>query len=157
MSGKNYFLFNDSQLSDGRLNGLYSNEEIELVQLYADALAPGGIRFGVFSHSFVIVYTRAWYWSFEKNAQGVFVERSKYLWRVRDDFKHRARSGHVGHLKTENSYGKTINDVIKLIYSKNLLSDRYHTFDNNCHFFSCTLFKFIGNTDTCKSYINVAR
>ncbi|CAJ0570895.1 unnamed protein product, partial [Mesorhabditis spiculigera] len=98
-------------------------------------------------HEYTIVRSTNWYWSFEKNSTGIFVQRSKNLIDVHCYFAGEAR-------KEDRSEGRSsvvafhenILDVGKWIVNRGELSATYHYTERNCHHFASLLYEAITRT-----------
>ena len=61
-----------------------SSEVIEYICLYKHPLFKHQITQFYLNHKFVVLKTRSWYWSLETDMNGITLQRSKHLERVRD-------------------------------------------------------------------------
>ena len=61
-----------------------SLEAVECICLYKCPLFKHQITQVFLNHKFVVLKTRSWYWSLEKNTKGITLQRSNHLECVRD-------------------------------------------------------------------------
>ena len=113
------------------------NDKINYIWVYKNDLFDFQIESILISHHFIVIscykLDNQMFWSFEKNAEGVTVQRSIEISSVRDRYRGKIRKNVI---QLVGGKGKeTIKDFIKFIYTKNYLSTDYNLFSNNCQDF----------------------
>ncbi|CAG2168442.1 unnamed protein product [Oppiella nova] len=124
-----------------------TEENIVDARIYKNNLFTSWLpKLGGMWHEFTVVESKSWYWSFEKNAEGIQVQRGKTLKSVRDSFRGEARVGSVepeGRPPTKGHKGDTIQHIFVWIYKKDELNKDYHVTKSNCHFLASMVFEAI--------------
>ncbi|CAF1108040.1 unnamed protein product [Brachionus calyciflorus] len=80
-----------------------------------------------------------WWWTIEKNTEGVTIQRCKYIEYIREKYRRTNRPNRVDLIKKASGNG-TVLDLIRFVYKKNLLGSKYHLLENNCQTFASILF-----------------
>eukprot|EP00117_Sycon_ciliatum_P013221 scpid89857/ scgid13965/ len=122
------------------------NECLQRIYLYKNPLYKRQITQCLLFHSFVVFQTKSHWWSFEKNGDGVTVQRSTTKQTVRDYYRRDRRTGYVEgrHVRfvldddvTDNR--QTLNDVMQFMRKTNLVSRKYNVIRANCQDFAKAL------------------
>ena len=100
-------------------------------------------------HAFIVFKTKNWWWSIEKNAEGLTIQRAKQLESVRDVYRRAKRT--TGETSSTNIILKRkssgcdmkINELINYIWRKDSLNKVYFIKDSNCQEFAKFIFERI--------------
>lgn len=100
-------------------------------------------------HAFIVFKTKNWWWSIEKNAEGLTIQRAKQLESVRDVYRRAKRT--TGETSSTNIVLKRkssdcdmkINELINYIWRKDSLNKVYFIKDSNCQEFAKFIFERI--------------
>lgn len=131
-------------ISDGELLATMSllinvNEAIEEIWVYKCPLLEVQLSQVLFHHQFVVLETSAWWWSIEKNAKVIAIQRSKRLECVRDRLKRQARNTPVEMLSHDKGR-KCMKDLLEFLYMKDELNKTYDWLEENCKDFAKRIF-----------------
>ena len=74
-----------------RLMAYIDNESIRNVEIYKQKLGEWQFTKLLFYHAFVVFETRHWWWSIEKNSEGITIQRSKELEYVKAKYRRKNR------------------------------------------------------------------
>jgi len=92
-------------------------------------------------HAYVIIETKNWWWSIEKNSEGVTLQRSKHCTKVGDEYRRQRRRGpFIKVREAAAGRGTSITDLIDFIWRKNLLASPYNFLFDNCKYFAAAVF-----------------
>ncbi|EGT58361.1 hypothetical protein CAEBREN_19348 [Caenorhabditis brenneri] len=95
-------------------------------------------------HEYTLVETTNWYWSVEKMAEGLFVQRSKSKNIIRCKFGADDRSKDRSEGRSSNvSFGENLMKIAQWIINRRELGNTYHVLDRNCHHFASLLHEAI--------------
>lgn len=97
-------------------------------------------------HEFTVVESTNWYWSFEKQMDAIYVQRSKKLADVKYKINGSDRCNTVkpeGRFNNNVGYKENIHNIIQWIINRGELSNTYHITESNCHFFASLLYEAI--------------
>ena len=124
-SGADYRL-TDPELIE-KLKDLVDDEERILeIRLYKVPLYWMQVTNLLFYHAYIVLKTSAWWWSIEKNSEGITLQRSKLISAVVDKYRRKVR--HTTMLRTEpvmmtsDRGKKTLRELIEFLYFKNELN-----------------------------------
>ena len=70
------------------------NEVIYGIKYFKHPLSASQVRAALLHHAFVVFETEAWWWSIEKNEEGITIQRAKQLKNVRDKYPQEQRTSH---------------------------------------------------------------
>jgi hypothetical protein len=145
--GAHYYIAN-RQLREKFAELVDDSEMITEVRVYTHPLTGAQVTAGLLHHAFVVFGTDQWWWSIEKNDNGITIQRSKDIEYVRDKYRRNDRKtglfGMSG-IKLEKKYkgSHTLNELIDHIYIKNYLNQEYDLLNNNCQHFAEQIYQFI--------------
>ena len=106
----------------------------------------------LFSHEFVVLETTKWWWSIEKNTEGITIQRSKNPKYVRDRYRQENRPWPIHEKKVQRGKNNMKN-LIRFLYEKDELHRRYNLLYNNCQHFAERIYNEIKSEDF---FINVS-
>jgi hypothetical protein len=139
-----------AEVSDNDLKSHFAEvegteEDIVRVDIFKSNLKPYIPKLCGAWHEFIVVESKSWYWSFEKDSKGIRVQRGKTLKSVKEYYRGEKRPGTV---KPEGrdfqlGQGDKIQDIFIWIYRKDYLNHSYHVTKSNCHYFASLLFEAI--------------
>ena len=140
----------DYRITDGNLkvemNKLIEGyEEIKKINVYEHPLGGLSILRGVIrpianlSHVFMVLDTDKWWWSIEKNDEGVTIQRSKYIEYVRDKYRRKSRPEPITKVKSDTGR-RTMKHLISFLYRKDELHKKYNVLTENCQDFAKRIF-----------------
>ena len=143
-SGTTYTIDDDSLIKD--MNELIdASEIIQLIWIYKCPLSCLQLTQLFLNHQFVVLKTKHWWWSIEKNDKHILIQRSKEISWVRNFVNQSARRTPVRQL----SYGKgqkSMKELIEFLYKKNELNKKYDLLDDNCKDFAKRVFEEFAET-----------
>ena len=67
------------------------SERIDAVRTYRTPLSNWQLTQVLFHHEFALFETHQWFWTIEKDGEGIHIQRSKEIWNVRDRFNRDTR------------------------------------------------------------------
>ena len=76
----------DGELINKMKELVQGHEQITTVSAYKCKLVQAQLTQMVFNHQFVVYETDEWWWSVEKNSEGITIQRSKKLGFVKDRY-----------------------------------------------------------------------
>lgn len=122
-------------------------EKILMVEIFKHNLRSKYLPklFGLW-HEFTVVRSTNWWWSFEKQSDAIYVQRSVEKATVRNRFKGKRRTGRVVYEGRDAEYGRigdSIFHIFDWIYAKDEIHGGYHLTKSNCHYFASLLFEAI--------------
>ncbi|KZS11514.1 Uncharacterized protein APZ42_024331 [Daphnia magna] len=127
-------------------NVIDTEEKIKNASVYSHPLSSRQLTNAKAYNAFIIMETNDWWWSIEKNTEGITIQRSKYLKSVRDMYQRTKRTtGKTSRLeihkgKTTQGNDITINELINYIWRKDCLNNVYHLLYANCQDFAAMVF-----------------
>ena len=89
--GKSYW-FTDDELREELLKVIEPEEKSLKVFVFNNPLSSWQLRKMVWKHTFIVLETNAWWWSLEKNTQGITLQRDLSLEAVRDRYRQQQRT-----------------------------------------------------------------
>lgn len=159
----------DDKLQEEMKRLVDDSEVILQVYHYENPLTSWQITKFMLYHSFLVFETKGWYWSLEKNEEGVTIQRSKDISSVVDycrkikrttSFFHGVKltktvKGSCGITKTvKGSYGiiRTMKDLINYIWRKNSLLDTNGIIDSSGQEFATRIMNHFERRPKNKSF-----
>jgi hypothetical protein len=85
------YLISDSELQQKFKELIDVKERIQKVWIYTHPLYTLQLTQLLMFHAYVVLETDTWYWSVEKNSEGITIQRSKTLEYVRGKYRRRDR------------------------------------------------------------------
>lgn len=116
-------------------------ERIKTVWIFRCPLFDGQITMRVLHHAFVVFETNSWFWSLEKNNEGLTIQRSKKREYVQHHYRRTPRRTPV--VSYDYLYDAKINlaQLIKWLYDSMELYNTYHWLRDNCKHFARRVFE----------------
>ncbi|XP_018026469.1 uncharacterized protein LOC108681898 [Hyalella azteca] len=106
----------------------------------------------MFNHQFVVFETQGcWWWSIEKNAEGLTLQRSRDVKAVRRRYRQQPRPEEV--LLEEKNGTCDIRELVSFLYSERELTKIYHAFVSNCQHFVVDVYKHLTRSQEEKTLI----
>ena len=115
------------------------SEPIKKIWVYKHPLSESQLTQVMFNHQFVVFETRDWWWSIEKNQQGIFLQRSMWLEWVKDHFIREARNKSMEVMSSDKGT-KCMNDLLKFLEQNKELYKTYDLLRENCQHFAKRIF-----------------
>jgi hypothetical protein len=148
--GDGYWI-TDEELRDKLSNLVDVSENIDEVMHYSNPLYSWQVSNAMFHHAFIVFQTNNWWWSIEKNNEGVTIQRSKKLESVRDMYRRVKRTTGITSLTdiilVKKSSGCTkIKELINYLWRKDYLNQEYGVLSYNCQHFADLIFKRIAES-----------
>lgn len=128
-----------------------SDEKIEKIWIYSHRLYEWQLYQGIFMyHVFIVLETNEWFWSIEKNAEGITIQRSKHEKYVKYMYRRSERITPI----TERSYDSgrmRMADLINWLYKEDELNYKYEATQQarNCQGFAKRIFNHFASTKLC--------
>jgi hypothetical protein len=141
----------DEELRQKLTNLVDVSENIDQVMYYSNPLYSWQMSNALLHHAFIVFKTENWWWSIEKNNEGVTIQRSKKLESVRDMYRRAKRTTGKTSLtdiilvKKSNGYTK-INELINYLWRKDYLNQEYGVLSYNCQHFADLIFRRISES-----------
>ena len=144
--------YSDPELKTKLADYIGENEVITNIKYFKHPLNATQVTAALFHHAFVVFETAHWWWSIEKNDEGITIQRAKYLKNVRDKYRQEQRTSHwwdwtstPSLVKETSGRKRTIQDVIDFLYNNDFLNKKYDwsKWHSNCQGFASA---FYGNT-----------
>jgi hypothetical protein len=86
-----------------------------------------------------VLETSDWWWSIEKNTEGITIQRSKHITYVRDNYRRNKRLTPVAEMNSDKGRMK-MKDLVEFLYKKDELNKTYNVLSENCQDFSKRIF-----------------
>ena len=132
---------NDTELNT-KFNELIDiDEPIESIAIYSHKLYDIQLTQGLLYHSFVVLKTSKWWWTIEKNTEGITIQRSKKLRFVIDWYRRSERPSPLT-LRKEGNSKATMHDLIRSLYYSGELNKTYNFLTSNCQVFANRIFDY---------------
>ena len=130
-----------------RLDQLVKNERILKVEMWKQPLSELQITKGVLYHAFIILETDEWWWSIEKNSEGLTMQRSKYRESVNNFYRGKKRTTGIRGINNMKKMGLpnagvSLADFFNVLQSKHELAKEYSLFADNCQDFAQRLYQY---------------
>ena len=142
----------DNELREKLGTLIKTSEEILHIRIYSNKLHDLQLTSQVLLvfHAFIVLETNDWWWSIEKNEEGITIQRSKKIEYVRDKYRQHPRKKPI--LKRiEDNGRKKMEDLVNWLYQKDELNRKY-SWDKqeaNCQGFANGIFDEFAKTKTC--------
>ena len=125
------------------------SEPISEVKTCTKPLSEAQLTNLLFYHEFVVLRTPSYYWSIEKGGEGIHIQRSWHEDNVRHKFNREKRL--KGSYWTVTVHRKpvrpgqttTVRDVIKWLWRKDELNQKYNYLENNCRHLAKRAYNYI--------------
>ena len=99
-------------------------------------------------HAYTVFETDQWWWSIEKNTEGLTIQRAKEFDAVGKRYRQRKRPGidflQFGlQLIKEDEGRKTMDELVDFLYRKDKLNQKYNWATSNCKNLAADIFNFV--------------
>ena len=124
------------------LNRIISDEKILVVEMWKQPLSDYQLTDFLLYHSFIVLHTNEWWWSIEKNAEGLTMQRSKKSSERVVEFYRRypRKKGFTGIRKMKAMIlpdaDCKLSNFYVILYENHELRKTYHWYDDNCQDFA---------------------
>ena len=139
---------NKEELSDYFKKLETNKEEIWKARIWKYHIIPLLGYFGYW-HEFTVVESTNWWWSFEKQMDALYVQRSRKPTDVKEYMGKKRRDKKVfpeGRFNDDIKYKETIYNIIEWIINNKELNNTYHGTQSNCHYFASEVYEAIVRT-----------
>lgn len=132
----------DDDLIDKLSNLVDVDEKIDRVTVYKLPLSEWQITDFFLYHNFVLFETRKWWWTIEKNSQGITIQRSKHEGAVKDRYRQERRNSGIKNEESDEGR-KSVGQLIRWLYRENELNKEYNVYTSNCQHFAKAVFNYV--------------
>ncbi|KXJ09226.1 uncharacterized protein LOC114575902 [Exaiptasia diaphana] len=120
---------------------IQESEVIERIWAYKCPLFSFQMTQALLYHEFIVIRTNQWWWSIEKNTQGITVQRGMELASVKDHYRRGNRNTPIEEMAVDNArQNREMRDVLEWFFFENQLNQDYHWIKDNCQVFGNKLF-----------------
>ena len=140
----------DDELRTTFKKNIDPSEDILKVWVYKEPLGEGQFTNVVLFHAYTVLKTNQWYWSFEKNREGLTVQRAKNFEAVAKRYRQKERTSMDSfglQLIKEDKGEKTMNQLVDYLYDENELNQTYNWVSSNCKNFASKIFNFVARSE----------
>ena len=123
-----------------------AGEKIKDVSAYKVPLSKFQLTQLLLFHMVIIFETEDWWWSIEKNDEGITIQRSKTLTYVKDNYRRGARNPGMKLMK-EDRADQSVNDLIDWLWKSDELNNKYNLVNRNCQHFGKKVFNFVAASE----------
>jgi hypothetical protein len=134
----------DEELIDKLQTLLDVNENVENIWAYKHALFSWQISETLLYHMLILFETKDWWWSIEKNSEGITIQRSKYKDDVLNKYRGASRPA-LTEMKTDTGK-RSMKELIEWLYQKDELNKRYNVLNSNCQHFAKAIFDYVATS-----------
>ena len=125
-----------------------ASETILKVYLYKTPLTDWQFTNELLHHAYIVFETDQWWWSIEKNTEGLTVQRAKDFDAVGKRYRQTKRPGidfvQFGlQLIKEDEGRKTMDELVDFLYRKDKLNQKYNWATSNCKNLAADIFNFV--------------
>ena len=144
------YTISDDELRTKLAELVDAKENIQNVTAYKAPLSKYQLTKLLLYHMIIVFETEEWWWSIEKNDEGITIQRSKSRTAVRDRYRQGKRNSGLSGISTmETDTGrKCVNDLIDWLWRQNELNNYYNITSNNCQHFGTKVFNFVAKHKT---------
>lgn len=149
-NGNHYFI-SDNELKEKLSQLINTQERIEKIWIFSHRLYEWQLYQGMMMyHAFVVLETNEWYWSIEKNNEGITIQRSKNWSYVKGKYRRKSRITPITQRNHDEGRMK-MEDLIDWLYQKNELNKRYNIQcqDGTCQGFAKRVFNHFARKKLC--------
>lgn len=135
----NIYKIEDGSLIDSMTHLIDDSETIEQIWVFQCPLWWWQLTQFFCNHQFVVVETKNWWWSIEKNSKHILIQRAKRLSSVKDFLNQTRRNTPV----KEMSYDRgrySMKELITFLYKTDELNKHYDWINDNCKSFTKRVF-----------------
>jgi len=144
--------YEDCEIREKLTNKIGENEKITDVYVYDHPLHAIQVTKILMKHTYVVLETDAWWWSIEKNSEGITIQRSKELADVRDKYRQKGRTtgirGITKAISDSARSGVKLSALVEWLWKQDVLNDKYHWDTSNCQHFAKKLFNWVSASKT---------
>ena len=146
----NFWTINDTSLISQMQSLIDTSETIISIGVYKCPLNPWQKVQLLDCHQFVVLQTANWWYSIEKNADFIFIQRSNNFHNVTCFIKGNCRNTPILQVSVDRGQ-KTMGELIEFLYNNDELNKGYNWFTYNCHAFAKGIFdQFAHNINSHK-------
>lgn len=132
--------------------GIDAFERLQTIWLFKRPLFEGQFTQIFMNHQFVVMQTMHWYWSIEKLADRILLQKNESSFMVREYREGIRRNKPVVEIKHGTCQGSVI-DLIEFLYCRDELNRPYHLVEDNCKKFANRVFdKFVLESSVVRSW-----
>lgn len=132
--------------------GIDAFERLQTIWLFKRPLYEGQFTQIFMNHQFVVMQTMHWYWSIEKLADRILLQKNESSFMVREYREGIRRNKPVVEIKHGTCQGSVI-DLIEFLYCRDELNRPYHLVEDNCKNFANRVFdKFVLESSVVRSW-----
>lgn len=139
LSNWNRYFITEEELKTVSRKYVKDDDVIETIWHFKCDLLEWQITHVLTYHAYIILQTGNYYWSIERNKQGVTIQRSTKMSFIKDKYRRLDRRG-VGLICKTPGKG-SMKELIKWLYYSDELVKEYHFVYANCHVFAEKLFE----------------
>ncbi|KZS02618.1 uncharacterized protein LOC123472545 [Daphnia magna] len=156
------YLITDEELRQKLANLIDTEERIQKASVYSNPLSSLQATNALLYHAFIVIETNDWWWSIEKNTEGITIQRSKNLKSVRDMYQRKKRTTgwtsltSIRNNKTAQGGNTTISELINYVWRKDCVTNVYHVLSANCQGFAALVFDRIRSPHNDLMYFDEA-
>ena len=142
-----------ARISDAELKAKFKqlidpSEKILNVRVYKTPLSEVQLTNAVSFHAYTVFETDQWWWSIEKNTEGLTIQRAKEFDAVGKRYRQTKRPGidflQFGlQLIKEDEGRKTMDELVDFLYRKDKLNQKYNWATSNCKNLAADIFNFV--------------
>ena len=141
---KNYAI-TDKELRKQMKMLIEQDEKIFNVYAYRNPIWGWQLTNFFMSHWFIVFETEKWWWSLEKNTEGITIQRSEEQEFVLNRYRREKRPEPI--VKIDSDKGnRNMNNLVEFLYRKDELYRKYNLYDDNCQHFAKRIFDEIANS-----------
>ena len=148
--GASYYI-GDSQLRQKLSSLVYPSEYILKITIYKTPLSEIQLTDSLLYHVFIVFETSDWWWSIEKNSEGITLQRSKIMLAVREYYRRKKRIKGTSWSIEEIVHDKgrrTLNQLIDFLWKSDELNRKYSWLNSNCKGFAKRIFDEVAERKT---------
>jgi len=113
-----------------------------------------------FKHAYVLLETKSWWWTIEKNTKTIVIQRSKCPEDVRDRLKQKRRTTGLTKLAetsmkvADETRNVKMSELIYYLWKNQEQNKQYDLFRRNCQFFSQTVFNYVSKSKAYSFFLD---
>ena len=139
------YKISDEDLKKKMTDLIEGEENIKIIYAYECPIWGWQWSHNYLAHKFIVLETDKWWWSIEKNAEGITIQRSKKLGYIKDRYRRNLRPKPVDEMKWDIGQ-RTMKELVEFLYKEDELHKRYNVFSQNCKHFAERIFDEIAKT-----------
>jgi len=146
-NGEKYDNIKDKDLMNTLKNLVQYDEKINKVNAFWVPLNEYLPNVNILGHLFIVFETDHYFWSIEKQTDGITIQRSTELSAVRDRYRRLPRRKGIKTIMHDRGRF-TVHKLIEGLYDRKELRRPYHWFKSNCQHFANAVFDQIAKEKT---------